>query len=795
MKVMICTIFAIVLCQADALTLRGQPSLLQVGSSLPVNSSQSEQEDLNILEDMENKMMHMAKSGKIGTPLKQFADLIKPHLKSMEKAINDTHMSEQTILNNLFNAFDTCAAAKAKSGTGDQLLISKASLSQKHKKCRKAESTAAANYAKCPEMMKIRKEAKTTMCVHYGNLKKVPSLSLVPKPLPSEKYRPWLLRVKAWVIAELNKLETAEKQCNASTKLYDDTKEECEGSDGNGGLKKLYVDKKSTCDSDQIALETTSCSYAAKVEGTCSQYGTCFSSAKKAYDAGTSNVSQIEGNLYLEYRLVKRLMCFCEQFTGANEYIDADKIEECKKKLYDVTHLKLTVPSVPTEPGTCWQVAEKPCTAKYLSTEYGDLPSDAPAATCKACPPSVLEEDVTCDFAIDGIVTKVYIDGKDKTGSMSGSLSTYPPKKSILFKSDAKKLAFQVSSPTQGCLSTGFAISCRSKATAWTISSNSKKGWKVFSVKAGDQPSSISPSQFPPVAGGKQWYEIGYPEGTGFKTPKSSITDVVKKIIKTDGKNTKDFCGADSDITKNHWFFTYDAQAQGGDEGEGDFKSKCAQGGDWSYILDYTDKRGVDDLPNQVSEVAKGFISPNAFYIGNAQLNKLKMDELKDLQLCFASSSEMDSSGKKCVEACEKLDKDSFSDGGSGCNFPDVQDKTAKVIAGLSGQCKGRGTFYRMKERYGPKFIRPHAADKRWMATYPNKDYQMFRGGQWLPSGNTGTGGFHGWGYGPTMYIRGGMKDACSSVKAKGDVELAFYCDHHHGDLDVDTIQVRYKSK
>lgn len=524
---MIPTIFAIVLCQADALSFRGQPSLLQ-----PQNSSEKEKGDLKVLEDMENKMMHMAKSGNAATPsLKVFVDQLIPSLGLMEKAIRDEHKSEQTSLNNLIKPFEDCTHAKATAlSDANKILTSQKALSQTHKKCRDTESDAAKKSADCLAIESSLLEVRNAHCDAFKKFPKTPQLSLVPSPIPNEKYRPWLERVKTWVLDELDKFDKSKENCEKNQKLYDERKKICDG------LKQNYSDQKSTCDKKQAALETTSCSYTTKVEDTCSQYDTCYAGAQKAYSAGITTIQETQANFEFQYEVVKRIMCLCGLFSSStNTDLKEADVEGCKKKTHDVSDFKLVAPDEPIGAIQCPPVADKkPCTNQYLSTEYGSLPSNAKAATCQAC-----------------------------------------------------------------------------------------------------------------------------------------------------------------------------------------FTGKCPRRSGWTYLLDYTDERGVDDIPDTVQNVATGFTTKNAFYIGNGELEKLDMNKVKDLTVCFASSSAIDSFGN-CNEACEKLTTSSYSDGGTGCEFPDVTNKVKKVVAGLSGQCLSKGIFYKPAVHQGPKFKDEHA-NKHWMA---NQDEQ-----------------------------------------------------------------------
>jgi len=389
-------IFAIVLTGADALSLRGHPSLLQAKLPLPQNSTAKEQE--KTLGDMEATLMRMAKSGHVGTPLKDFADLIMPHLTSMEGAINASHTTDQTTMDSYGAAFTTCTEAKTTAdGEASTLLVTKGTQSTAHKNCRTSEGMAQTNYTNCVTAMNSLETSKKTACDAYILANKAPDVNLVPQPGMGASYRSWLVSVKDWVINELANLDAAHESCVNASILYDNKKLECEGTNGQGGLWLVHDNLKAQCNANQTALEGTTCSYAAKVESSCSEYSTCYSDANDAYESGKSNLLSAQSNRVTEYNLVKRLMCFCNLFSQADgaDLASAD-IDACKNASHDTTHLQLTLPIIPGPPVPCQAVDQKPCTPSYNSTEYGSLPSNAQAATCQACPSATTTTTTVC---------------------------------------------------------------------------------------------------------------------------------------------------------------------------------------------------------------------------------------------------------------------------------------------------------------------------------------------------------------------------------------------------------------
>mmetsp|Transcript_10262 Transcript_10262/g.18906 ORF Transcript_10262/g.18906 Transcript_10262/m.18906 type:complete len:634 (-) Transcript_10262:161-2062(-) len=416
-------IFAIVLTGADALSLRGHPSLLQAKLPLPQNSTAKEQE--KTLGDMEATLMRMAKSGHVGTPLKNFADLIMPHLTSMDAAINTSHTTDQTTMDSYGTAFTTCTTAKTTADSeASTLLATKGTQSTAHKNCRTSEGTAQTNYANCVTAMNSLETSKNIACDAYDLANKVPNMNLVPQPGQGASYRSWLVSVRDWVINELATLDAAHASCVNATGLYNNKTLECEGANGQGGLWLVHNSLKTQCNANQTALESTTCSYASKVETSCSDYSTCHANAKSSYDSGKANLLSAQNNRILEYNLVKRLMCFCNLFSQADgaDLASAD-IDTCKNTNHSATHLMLTLPSPPPVPGACQAVLQKPCTSSYTSTEYGSLPSNAQAATCQACPSA----STTTTTAAPQPVGVCYGEVMDNPANRGASFSnTYP---------------------------------------------------------------------------------------------------------------------------------------------------------------------------------------------------------------------------------------------------------------------------------------------------------------------------------------------------------------------------------
>jgi len=67
-----------------------------------------------------------------------------------------------------------------------------------------------------------------------------------------------------------------------------------------------------------------------------------------------------------------------------------------------------------------------------------------------------------------------------------------------------------------------------------------------------------------------------------------------------------------------------------------EFKQRCPHKEGWTYVLDYSDDRKQNDVPDEISMIAAGFANSNAFYIGNDKLGELN---IKAAQMCALASS------------------------------------------------------------------------------------------------------------------------------------------------------------
>jgi len=161
---------------------------------------------------------------------------------------------------------------------------------------------------------------------------------------------------------------------------------ECEGDDGNGALKKKWLDAMHQCNIDQGSFETASCAYTQTMETACAVHGTCFSNAADLWDAETTLIKSDAESRVASFEMVQRIRCFLEVFSKAGHHNDVDQaeVDKCKSSTHDTSQYNLPITGKPAEPEEC-AVLPKPCSQDWTDREYSNT-SDAPLATCTPCP-------------------------------------------------------------------------------------------------------------------------------------------------------------------------------------------------------------------------------------------------------------------------------------------------------------------------------------------------------------------------------------------------------------------------
>merc|ERR1712137_282238 len=75
-----------------------------------------------------------------------------------------------------------------------------------------------------------------------------------------------------------------------------------------------------------------------------------------------------------------------------------------------------------------------------------------------------------------------------------------------------------------------------------------------------------------------------------------------------------------------------------------DFVQRCPHEEGWTYILDYSDDRSIQDIPNNITSIAGGFETTNAYFRGMSALESI--DDDVRLEMCIVSSA------SNCLTRC-----------------------------------------------------------------------------------------------------------------------------------------------
>jgi len=198
-------------------------------------------------------------------------------------------------------------------GEIDALNTTKTNKSVSHKNCRAWEAIEKNVSDTCQNELSALDTAKTTACDDLDDLLEIsPNINLVPAPATDEKYKPWLIRVRDWAIAELAKITDEQEACNNLTVAVSNKTDECEGGNGVGGLKAVYHNKKNECDGYQSSLESSTCMYADKVEAMCEEEGQCYNHTLRSYTSGKATIDADMVDLQDEWSLVSLIQCYLQ---------------------------------------------------------------------------------------------------------------------------------------------------------------------------------------------------------------------------------------------------------------------------------------------------------------------------------------------------------------------------------------------------------------------------------------------------------------------------------------------------
>jgi len=334
-----------------------------------------------MLKSAESMLMDLA-SRHGGTPLADLVAQVRPFILQMQDSIRAAHTSAQQILTNFDGDFSGCSTAKS---TGESEATSleniKKGHSDDHKACRTAEKSAHDQFSSCESNLNNMQGAKDSSCQLYANAARTPGCGAIA-PNPGETWKSYVTRAATWFESERDSYLHKEEVCNNDTAKLQAQTTTCTGSDGSGGQKKEHEDKKDECDATQSQLETATCSYVTKVDGTCESFASCQNTVVDGYEAQLTGIQTLEHQRQVEWNATERLLCMLGAY-GADGSVDATKLQTCQLIGDNTSHLNLVYPTAASRPGSCPDLLPHPCEADYISQEYSGL--HAPAKACTPC--------------------------------------------------------------------------------------------------------------------------------------------------------------------------------------------------------------------------------------------------------------------------------------------------------------------------------------------------------------------------------------------------------------------------
>jgi len=414
MKLLLLVAFIFCKCDANAKALRRGSAVLNLVASGHEAPASPVGENPSALEEM---ILNAVRSQGHSTPLADFVNLISPTFDQMENRINESHIAAQSMASNLTFPFTSCRSVKSTGeGEASTLLSTKVGRSTTHKACRLTEGIKKTAYDTCATQQNDALKAKTSACNDYDTFNVAPNRNLVPAPAGGS-YKTWLESVSDWASTQASALETKRLLCATKTTEHSTKQAECEGQDGQGGSSKIYTDQKDTCNSKQSSLELAACSYAEKVVDVCHNYRICYDNAKTGWGTQLPNLQSEEASRKSEWRIVQRIRCYLKVISSSGN-VDAAQVTACESENHDTAFLNIVYPALPSEPDTCAAV-DKPCSSGYVTTEYSNLPSNAPAASCISCIGSTATATATTTTTTAGLPA---LDDLGASGHINGPM-------------------------------------------------------------------------------------------------------------------------------------------------------------------------------------------------------------------------------------------------------------------------------------------------------------------------------------------------------------------------------------
>lgn len=339
---------------------------------------------------MENALtdMLLGKSSFTATPFgKSVGQIMNLIEKDMMPKVLASHTGNQQELDTLMAQVHECRATKdlgVKKADKKKMVYFK--MSPLHKTCRAGEAGKYTEKTECNNELKDKRGLMKLKCKEFAFvLKKYGDQNAnrqIVKKGGSEGTESYLRRITATVCGKyppagrgggghngfLDIYLLAKEACTKATRRYELQEKKCQR------ITKEYKAKKQACDNLQDQMDGAACKRAVDMKDACETYAECYYDKKKVYDDTEAMVKTEEKDRQAEWRGLKRMQCLMKSFSDGK--VSASEVTACKKKSYDVGHLVIKYPKMPSLE-VCKVPERYPTTAQYKLAEFATLPAMA----------------------------------------------------------------------------------------------------------------------------------------------------------------------------------------------------------------------------------------------------------------------------------------------------------------------------------------------------------------------------------------------------------------------------------
>jgi len=307
---------------------------------------------------------------------------------TMAPAILTAHDAAVSQLDGFRTAFEVCGMPDVPSAESSVKGVTTKGIADKleeHRQCRAKQDTAKGIADKCNSDLGKEETVQKAACDAVPGSDGTPPLLDKDKhvgcKVTPDDYEGWVNSFESQIDQLKKQYDEAAGGCGNASKIVGDMKPKCQAADG------AVTGNKTACDALQAAADSMGCAANPTAHASCKTYTDCYDAAEKNYLDANESIAAAQVNRTSQWRVLKRMQCLLSvEATGATH----DGIDDCREATVDTSHLDLVYPAVPDKHDCSHIVGGPlPCTDEWTAM-YGDLPVNAPASPCTACPAGAL---------------------------------------------------------------------------------------------------------------------------------------------------------------------------------------------------------------------------------------------------------------------------------------------------------------------------------------------------------------------------------------------------------------------